>query len=101
VCELVDHVEHAIFPSIVRPILDEIVRPNVITALRAQADARPVVKPKTAASGLLVRHLQSLAPPDALDPLIIDEPARVSQQRGDLAIAVAAVLASQFDDIGG
>jgi hypothetical protein len=50
---------------------------------------------------LLVWDLQPLAPPDPLDPLVIDEPARITQQRGNLAITVAAVLAGQFDDISG
>jgi hypothetical protein len=32
---------------------------------------------------------------------IIDQPARMAQQRRDLAIAVAAVLTSKLDDISG
>src|SRR5262252_7976664 len=36
----------------------------------------------------------------ALDPLVVDRPARLTKQPGDLAIAVAAVLSSQLDDIG-
>jgi hypothetical protein len=37
-------------------------------------------------------NLQPLALPDTLDPLVIDYPARPAQQRGDLAIAKAAVF---------
>ena len=44
--------------------------------------------------------LQPLAPPDPLDPLVVDQPAGPAQQRGDLAIAVAAILAGQLDDVG-
>jgi hypothetical protein len=44
--------------------------------------------------------LQPLASPDPLDPLIVDEPAGPAQQRGDLAIAVAAILAGQLDGVG-
>ena len=44
--------------------------------------------------------LQPLASPDALDPLVVDCPARPAQQPSDLAIAVAAVLPGQLDDIG-
>jgi hypothetical protein len=47
------------------------------------------------------RNLQPLAPPDSLDPLVVDEPAGPAQQLGDLAIAVAAILPGQFDDVGG
>jgi len=37
--ELVDHIEHAIFPSIVGPVLDKIVGPDVVAALGTQPDA--------------------------------------------------------------
>src|SRR4051812_20669354 len=43
----------------------------------------------------------SPAPPDPLDPLIVDQPAGPAQQLGDLAIAVAAILPDQLDDVGG
>ena len=43
--------------------------------------------------------LQPLAPPDPLDPLIVDQPAGPAQQLGDLAIAIAAILPGQLDDI--
>jgi hypothetical protein len=47
-----------------------------------------------------VGDLQSLAPPDPLHPAVTDRPASLAQQGGDLAIAIAAILAGQFDDIG-
>jgi hypothetical protein len=47
------------------------------------------------------RESSALAPPDALDPFVIDEPTRMPQQGGDLAITVAAILASKLDDISG
>jgi hypothetical protein len=99
--ELIDHVEHPVFPSIMRAIFDEVVGPHVIAALRPQADTRTIRQPQTPAFRLLVRDLQPLAPPDPLNPLVIHQPARMAQQRGDLAIAVAAVLTGQFNDIGG
>src|SRR5262245_40082921 len=48
-----------------------------------------------------VRDLQPLALPDTLDPLVVDCPARLAQQFGDLAIAIEAVLPSKLDNIGG
>jgi hypothetical protein len=39
--------------------------------------------------------------PDTLDPLVIDCPARLAQQFGDLAIAIVAVLPGKLDNIGG
>jgi hypothetical protein len=50
---------------------------------------------------LLPGDLQPLASPDPLDPFGVDEPAGPAQQLGDLAVAVAAVLPGQFDDVGG
>src|SRR5262249_62213429 len=41
--------------------------------------------------------LQPLALPDTLDPLVVDCPAHLAQQFGDLAIAIAAVLPSKLD----
>jgi hypothetical protein len=37
--ELVDHVEHAILPSIIGPVLHEVVGPDVVGPLGAQSDA--------------------------------------------------------------
>src|SRR5215813_5379458 len=46
-------------------------------------------------------NLQPLTLPDTLDPLVVDHPARLTQELGDLAIAVAAVLPGKLDNIGG
>ena len=72
----------------------------MIALLRPQPDARSVGQPEPAALGLLMRDLQPLALPDTLDPLVVDYPARLPQQFGDLAIAVAAVLPGKLDNIG-
>jgi hypothetical protein len=62
--------------------------------------ARSVGQPESAALGLLRWDLQPLASPDTLDPLVVNYPARLPQQFGDLAIAVAAVLLGKLDNIG-
>ena len=99
--ELVDHIEHPILPSLVRAIFDEVVRPHVIAMLRPKPNARAIGQPKPAALGLLGGNLQPLSPPNPLDALVVDDPSsRRPQQLRDLAITVAAVLPSQFDDIG-
>jgi len=62
----------------------------------------PSFEPEPAAFGLLDGDLQPLAPPDPLDPLVVDNPAGSrSQQFRDLPIAIAAKLPGQFDDVGG
>jgi len=51
--------------------------------------------------GCFVGDFEPLASPDPLDPFIVDEPACLLEQPGDLAIAVAAVLPGQRDGVGG
>ena len=60
-----------------------------------QPDARSVIEPQPAALGLLVWNLQSLTQPDPLDPLVIDQPAHIPQQRRDLAVAIATIEPGQ------
>ena len=52
--ELVDHVEHAILPSIMGAVLDKVVGPDVIAVLGSQPDARSVLQPQPAAFGLFM-----------------------------------------------
>src|SRR6478609_2640420 len=82
-------------------LLEEVVGPDVVGALGPQPDAGSVIQPQPGALGLPGGDLQPLASPDALDPLVVDQPARLAQQRGNLAIAVAAILPDQLDNIGG
>ena len=51
--------------------------------------------------GCFFGNLQPLAPPDPLDPLVVDQPARIPQQRRDLAVAVTAIKTGEFNDVGG
>jgi hypothetical protein len=73
----------------------------MIAVLRPQPNARSVGQPEPAALGLLMGNLQPLTLPDTLDPLVVDYPARLAQELGDLAIAIAAVLPGKLDNIGG
>src|ERR1041384_5924134 len=103
-------------------LLEEVVRPDVIRALGPQPDARSIGQPQAGAlrlpSGgfLPLASPDSLHPPliyqppppsppraspDSLDPLVIDQPPGPAQQLGNLAVAVAAVLPGQLDDVGG
>jgi hypothetical protein len=98
--ELVDDVEHPVFATIMGTVLDEVIGPDVIGTLRPQADAGAIPEPQPASFWLFMGDLQPLPPPDPFHPPIADRPARLAQQGGDLAIAVAAVLAGQFDHVG-
>jgi len=57
----------------------------MIALLRPQPNARTVGQPEPAALGLLMGNLQPLTLPDTLDPLVVDDPARLAQSLGDLA----------------
>lgn len=80
------------------PVLDAVVGPDVVGALRPEPNARPVVQPKPYFLSLLLRDLQPFTPPDPFDPLVVHTPACVVQQTGDHAIAIAPVFVSQLDD---
>jgi hypothetical protein len=100
--EFVDDVQHAIFSPVMGSVLDEVLGPDVIGALGAQADARSVIEPEPPALGLFSRNLQSLAPPDAFNPLVIDDPTRRRPKHlRDLPIAITAILARKLDEVGG
>ena len=98
--EFVKDFEHADLASVVGSVLDEVVGPDVIAVLGAKPDTGAVVQPQPTALGLPGRDLQPLASPDPLDPLVVDQPAGPAQQLGDLAIAIAAILPGQLDEIG-
>ena len=46
--ELVDHVQHPVLAAVMGAILDEVVGPDVVRALGAEPDARPVRRPARA-----------------------------------------------------
>ena len=81
-CELVEHVEHSVLGSLVGAVLDKVVGPDMIALLRWQPNARSVDQPEPAALGLLMGNLEPLTLPDTLDPLVVDYPARLAQERG-------------------
>jgi hypothetical protein len=58
------------------------------------------MEPQPSSLGLLGRDLEALTLPDALDPLVVDQPACCLQERGDLAIAIPAIEPGQRDDVG-
>ena len=99
--ELVDDVEHADLAPIMGAVLDEVVGPDMIAVLGPEPDAAAVVQPEATALRLPGGNLQPFASPDPLHPLVVDEPAGPAQQLGDLAIAIAAILPGQLDDVGG
>src|SRR5262249_57867565 len=88
-----------VLASLVGAVLDKVVGPDMIALLRPQPNARSVGQPEPAALGLLMGNLQPLTLPDTLDPLVVDCPALLAQQRSDLAIAIAAVFPRKLNNI--
>jgi len=83
-----------------RAVLHKVIRPHVIAVLRFQPKARAIGQPKPAAFGLLGGNFKPLLPPDPFNPLVVDDPTRARpQQLRDFAVAIAAILAGEFDDI--
>ena len=78
---LIDDGQHAERLAIVSTVHHEVVAPDMAGILRPQPDAGSIVKPQPPALGLLVRYLQPLATPDALDPLGVHLPALIAQRR--------------------
>jgi hypothetical protein len=81
-------------------VLDKVVGPDVVGILGPQPNAGPIREPEPTTFGLLGRDLEALALPDALDPLVVDQPTGRAQQGRDLAVAVAAIEPGQRDDVG-
>ncbi len=99
-CKLIDDNEHAERPPILGAIVDKVIGPDVIGLVWAQAHTRSIVEPETAPFWLFLWHFQPFPPPDAIDPLDVDMPTSGNKHLADAAIAVAAVLRGQPDDIG-
>ena len=97
--ELVEDIDCAKRPPVVGPVMNEVVGPDVVSPLRAQLDTRSVVEPQTTPFRLVSGHLQPLAPPQPLNPLVVDLPAPLAQQRCNPSVAVAAVLTRQLDHV--
>lgn len=97
--ELVDDDQDPVWTSIMRPILDKVIGPDMVRSLRPKTDARAVIQPETAPLTLLWWDLKPFTFPDALNPLVVHMPTRLIEQRRNRPIAIAAILLGQLDDI--
>ena len=68
---------------------------NMMRPAGPQTDTGTIIEPQTSPSGLLLRHLQPLPPPDPFHPLVVHVPTFCTEQRRHPAIAITAVLTSQ------
>ena len=98
-CELIDDIQRAVDPPVIRPVMDEVIGPDMIGALWPEADAGPIIQPQPALLWLLLRYFKPLTPPDPLHTLMVHMPAGLVQQSCHTTIAVTAIGASQFNDV--
>jgi hypothetical protein len=70
----------------------------MVLVLWATTHAGTVVQPQATSFGLFLWHFQPLTTPDAFHALVVDVPALITEQRGDVPIAITAVLAGQVDN---
>jgi hypothetical protein len=87
--KLVDNAQHAIGLSVMGPVGDKVVGPDVIGPRRPQTDARSIIQPEAASFGLSAWDLKPLTPPQPFNSLLVDRPARPTQHLGDAAIRAA------------
>ena len=97
--KLVHDIQHAVLASIMCPVLDKVIGPDMVCSLRPKPEARPVVETKAPLLRLLTRHFQPLTSPDPRHPLDVHRPASRPQHGCDPPIAVAAVLSCECDDV--
>ena len=81
--ELAENVEHVYGPAAIGQVMDEDGGPGMVHPLGARPDTGSVVQPETTSLRLSGWRTQPLPPPQALDRLVIDPPADISQQGGD------------------
>lgn len=97
-CILVDHAQHTEYSSIVRAILDEVIRPDMALVRGPEPYAGPIIQPETAAFWLFYRHFQPLPSPDTVNPLLVHMPAVVPEERCNPAVPISAEPFGQSRD---
>ena len=98
--ELVDDIEHPERSAIMRAVVYEVVRPDVVRPFGAQPNARAVIQPKPFALRLFGGNLQPFTLPDSLNTLVVHRPSGAAQKFCDPAVAIATVVAGERDDVG-
>ena len=98
--KLVDDIEHPEGPSVVRAVVDEVIRPDMVWPFGAQPNARAVVQPEPLALRLFGWNLQPFTLPDPFNTLVVHGPAGASQKFCNPAVAIAAVVTGKCDDVG-
>ncbi len=99
--ELVDDIEQPVFASLLGSILQEVIRPDIVWPFGGEPHARVLVQPQALTLGLFDWNFQPFPSPDAFDALVVDRPTSTPEKFRDPSIAIATVLTSERNDIGG
>ena len=97
--ELIDDVQRSVGSPVFCSVMHEVIRPDMVNMPGPETDARSVIEPEPAFPRLLHGNLQPLTTPQALDPLVVQLPACLSQHRRNPSIPVTAVLPGQFNHV--
>ncbi len=94
---LIQDVQRPERPAIVRPMMNEVIRPDMVAIFGPETNARAIVEPKPAFLRLFHGHFEPLTSPQALDTLVVHQPTCIPQQSRNPTIAVSTILAGQLD----
>jgi len=97
--ELIDDVQRSVGSPVFCSVMHEVIRPDMVNMPGPETDARSVIEPEPRFPRLLHGNLQPLTTPQALDPLVVQLPACLSQHRRNPSIPVTAVLPGQFNHV--
>jgi len=97
--ELIDDVQRSVGTPVFRSVMHEVVRPDMVNMPGPETDTRSVIEPEPAFPRLLHGNLQPLTTPQALDTLVVQLPACLSQHRRDPSIPVTTVLPGQLNHV--
>lgn len=95
---LVENVENPKGPTILSPIRDEVIRPDMMAVRGPQPEARPIGAPESSALRLFRWHFEAFVSPNCVHAIFAHVPALASQEIRHGSVARPPVLLGQGDD---
>ena len=97
---LVDNGQNLDCPSILCPIRNKIIGPDMVGMRGPETDTGAVMKPQPTPFGLSLGNLWPLLTPDTLHPLVVYLPPIPSQQGRYPSVSVTTIPGGSGDDSG-
>ena len=79
-------------------VLHEIIALDMFGERWLQSHDRAIIEPQSSSFGLFLGYFEPFLAPDALNSLVIDQPALIAQHGSHSPVAVPAVLTGQTHD---